>query len=202
LVNIMKIQLTHKFEEIISIDNLLLAWQEFIRGKRSKLDVQIFARDLMDNILTLHEDLASKKYIHGGYESFYVNDPKRRHIHKASVRDRLVHHAVYRTLYPFFDRIFIADSFSCRLEKGTHKALNRFRAMAFQVSKNHTKTCWVLKCDIKKFFASIDHQILINILREYIPDENIIWLLQNIIGSYHTILDSPDGHRGNDILVF
>jgi len=187
----MKIQLSHKFEEIISIDNLLLAWKEFVVGKKSKPDVQIFARNLMDNILALHEDLANKTYAHGGYKSFFINDPKRRHIHKASVRDRLVHHAVYRILYPFFDRTFIGDSYSCRLEKGTHKAINCFRAVAYQVSKNHTKTCWVLKCDIKKFFASIDHQILIEILQEYIPDENIVWLLKNIIGSFRTDVECP-----------
>lgn len=189
----MKIQLSHKFGEIISIDNLLLAWQEFICGKRGKPDVQIFGRDLMDNILALHEDLANKSYAHGGYESFYVNDPKRRHIHKASVRDRLVHHAVYRILYPFFERTFIGDSYSCRLGKGTHKATNRFRRVAYRVSKNRTKTCWVLKCDIKKFFANIDHQIIIGILREYIPDKNIIWLLQDIIGSFRTSPDSAVG---------
>jgi retron-type reverse transcriptase len=180
----MKIQLAHKFEEIISLDNLLLAWREFIRGKRSKSDVQVFARDLADNIISLHWDLANKTYRHGGYKSFYINDPKRRHIHKASVRDRLLHHAVHRQLYPFFDRTFIADSFSCRIGKGTHRAVNRFREMAYMASKNHTKSCFVLKCDIRKFFASIDHQILLNILSDYIPDDNIIWLLVEIIRSF------------------
>ena len=84
----MKIQLTHKFEDIISVENLLLAWQEFIKGKRNKPDVQIFSLNLMDNILQLHQDLASKAYIHGDYYDFYINDPKPRHIHKATVRDR------------------------------------------------------------------------------------------------------------------
>jgi retron-type reverse transcriptase len=181
----MKIQFTHKFEDIISLENLFSAWQEFLRGKRNKTDVQIFSRDLADNIISLHEDLANKTYRHGGYESFFVNDPKRRHIHKASVRDRLVHHAVHRQLYPFFDRTFIADSFSCRLDKGTHRAINRFRAMAYTVSQNHTTSCFVLKCDIRKFFASIHHGLLLNILQEYIPDKDIMWLLGEIIGSFN-----------------
>jgi retron-type reverse transcriptase len=191
----MKIQFAHKFEEIISLENLLLAWQEFIRGKKSKPDVELFSRELMDNIIALQESLANKTYRHGDYESFFINDPKRRHIHKASVRDRLVHHAVYRLLYPFFDRTFIADSYSCRLDKGTHRAVNRFRQFVYKVSENNTKTCWILKCDIRKFFASIDHDILLNILKEYISDEDIIWLLENIIGSFNCPLDKG-GRRG------
>lgn len=180
----MKIQLIHKFEDIISVENLLLAWQEFIRGKRAKRDVQIFSLNLMDNIIQLHKELANRSYIHGGYHDFFINDPKPRHIHKASVRDRLLHHAIYRILYPFFDRTFIADSFSCRNKKGTHKALNRLRRFAHEVSKNNTKTCWILKCDIKKFFENIDHGILLPILKSYIPDKNIIWLLERVIGSF------------------
>lgn len=163
-----------------------MAWEEFIVGKRQRKDVINFEFSLMDNILSLQADLASGQYCHGDYESFFVNDPKQRHIHKASVRDRLLHHAVYRLLYPFFDRTFIADSYSCRNNKGTHKAINRFRSFAYKVSKNHTKTCYVLKGDIKKFFASIDHQILKKILSEYIPDNKIVLLLSNMIDSYET----------------
>jgi len=180
----MKSILVHKFEDLISIDNLLLAWRGFIKGKRNKKDVQEFQFNLMDNILSLHEDLKNLIYKHGGYECFKVNDPKPRVIHKASVRDRLLHHAVYRILYPFFDKTFISDSFSCRNGKGTHKAINRFREFAYIVSENNTKTCWVLKCDIKKFFASIDQNILIKILQNSIVGENILNLLKEIIFSF------------------
>ncbi|MEK7192026.1 MAG: reverse transcriptase/maturase family protein [Patescibacteria group bacterium] len=180
----MKIQLTHKFEDIISVENLLSAWQEFIKGKRNRRDVQIFSIDLMDNILQLHQDLASKTYQHGDYYAFHINDPKPRHIHKASVRDRLLHHAIYRILYPFFDRTFISDSFSCRVNKGTHKAINRFRSFAYQVNKNNTKTCWILKCEIRKFFENIDHEIILKILSGYISDSDIIWLLKMVISSF------------------
>jgi RNA-directed DNA polymerase len=140
---------------------LCAAWQEFIIGKKKKADVVEFGRTLMDNIVELHDSLVNQAYQHGEYESFFITDPKRRHIHKASVRDRLLHHAVYRILYPFFDQTFIPDSFSCRNNKGVHKAISRFCALQFRVSKNNTRTCWVLKCDIKKFFASIDHNILL-----------------------------------------
>ncbi len=140
----------------------------------------------MGNIISFHQDLTSKIYKHSKYQSFKINDPKPRDIHKASVRDRLLHRAIYRILYPFFDRTFIADSFSCRLNKGTHKALNRFRLFARKVGKNNTKTCWILKCDIRKFFANIDHDILKSILCKYIEDKNILWLLSQVIDSFNT----------------
>jgi len=180
----MKIQLAHDFEEIISLENLLEAWEEFIKGKRNRKDVQEFSFALMDNIFSLHNDLLNHTYKHGGYQAFKINDPKPRDIHKATVRDRLVHHAIYRILYPFFDRTFIADSYSCRNNKGTHKAINKFRRYFYKVSQNNAKTCWVLKCDIRKFFANIDQEILISMLKEYIPDKNIIKLLENVIGSF------------------
>jgi RNA-directed DNA polymerase len=172
------------FEDIINLENLLEAWQEFLLGKRKRKDVQEFRTRLMDNILDLHHDLVYHKYEHGGYKAFKVYDPKTRNIHKATVGDRLLHHAIYRQLYPFFDRTFIFDSYSCRLDKGTHKAITRFNQLFLKVSKNNTRSCWVLKGDIRKFFASIDHKILINILKDYLPDENIVWLLTKVIDSF------------------
>ena len=157
-----------------------------MKGKRKKDDVRQFQYYLSDNVHALHDDLVSQTYCHGGYYAFNISDPKPRNIHKASVRDRLLHHALYRTLYPFFDRIFIFDSYSCRVGKGTHKAINRFKSFAFKVSKNNTRTCWVLKCDVKKFFASINHEVLFSILQKYIPDENILRLLKEVVGSFST----------------
>ncbi|MDO8443793.1 MAG: reverse transcriptase/maturase family protein [Candidatus Azambacteria bacterium] len=193
----MKIQLRHNFESIISIDNLLEAWKEFIRGKRNKKDVQEFSLCLMDDIITLHQELASGIYRHGSYQAFNISDPKPRNIHKASVRDRLLHHAIYRILYPFFDKTFIADSYSCRKNKGTHKAINRFKYFAARVSKNNTKTCWVLKCDIKKFFANINHEVLLNILEQYISDKDILWLLDKVISSFHSVCPGVGLPLGN-----
>lgn len=177
-------QCSGSYEDIISVENLLFAWQEFVKGKRKRQDVQEFERNLMTNVLRLHHDLSARTYIHGTYIHFRITDPKLRDIHKATVRDRLVHHAIYRQLYPFFDRTFIADSYSCRIGKGTHKAMNRFRTFAYQVSENNTRTCWVLKCDIRKFFASVDQSILIEIVRRYIADENIVPLIQRITESF------------------
>lgn len=180
----MKTVLHDVFSEIISVDNLLSAWKEFQIRKTGKPDVQEFEIKLMDNILSLHRSLMQKRYKHGEYKAFIIHDPKQRLIHKAPVRDRLLHHAVFRILYPFFDRTFIADSFSSRKDKGTHRALKRLRKFASKVSENNTKTCWVLKCDIRKFFASINHNILLEVLGQYIKDSDALWLLDRIISSH------------------
>ena len=194
-----RIQFRHSFEDIISVENLLAAWQEFLKGKRKKSDVVEFSMHLMDNILALHYDLADRTYKHGGYKAFNISDPKPRNIHKATVRDRLLHHAIYRKLYPFFDRTFIADSFSCRKDKGTHKALNRFRAFAWKGSKNNKRSCFILKGDIRKFFANIDHEILLSILRKYIPNCDLSQLLSEIIGSFSPGL--PLGNLTSQLFV-
>lgn len=102
------------------------------------------------------------------------------------VRDRLLHHAIYRVLYPYFDSKFIYDSYSCRDLKGTHRAIDRFRQFAGVASKNNRQTCWVLKCDIRKFFASIDQKILIEILKKHLRNLDIIWLIQRVVESFES----------------
>ena len=199
-----RLQFTYTYKNIISIENLLEAWREFIRGKRSRKDVQEFERNLMENIIILHRALVTKQYRHSPYEAFNISDPKLRNIHKAQVRDRLLHHALYRVLYQFFDKTFIAHSYSCRLGKGMHKALNTFRSFLYEVSKNHTKTVWVLKCDIRKFFASVDHCVLNEIIRNYIPDTDIQWLISEIVGSFSSTrkgVGLPLGNLTSQILV-
>ena len=155
-----------------------------MRGKKGKKDVLDFQLNLADNLALLNQDLADKTYRHGAYFAFNVADPKPRHIHKATVRDRVIHHLIYQELYSYFDNKFIFDSYSCRLSKGTHKALGRFKYFAGKVSQNHTKTCYVLKGDIRKFFASIDHVVLINILKNKITDPDLLWLINQVLASF------------------
>ena len=174
------------YEEIVSWENLCEAWWEFVRGKRGNYDVQCFMLGLSDELVALHDDLVAMRYVHGRYEHFRINDPKPRDIHKAAVRDRLVHHAIHRKVYSFFAQQFIADSFSCRECKGLHAALSRFTRFANRVSENGATTCWVLKCDIRKFFASIDHGILMSMLQEYFIDNRVTNLLEGIVTSFST----------------
>ncbi len=198
-------RLRHKYKDIISVENLLASWREFLKDKKKKKDVAEFSLHFLDNVFYLHNSLKDKTYTHGEYKPFKISDPKPRDIHKASVRDRLLHHAIYRILSPYFDEKFIFDSYSCRLGKGTHRAMNRFRYFARKVSKNHTKTCWVLKCDIRKFFASIDHQILFEILKKNIRDKDIVWLLIQVISSFNTQCKTnvglPLGNLTSQLLV-
>jgi len=192
------------YNTIISVENLLEAWKEFLKGKRQKKDVQEFQYRLLDNILDLHTDLKNKTYTHGGYCAFNISDPKPRNIHKASVRDRLLHHAIYRQLYLFFDRTFIYDSYSCRKLRGTHRALSRFKHFALKESKNNTKTLWILKCDIRKFFASIDQKILLDTVGRYITDPNVIWLIGRVTESFHSTARGkgvPLGNLTSQLLV-
>ena len=102
----MKIKLSHSYSELISIDNLLTAWAAFRVWQKDKPDVQEFGARLFDNIIELHQCLAQFTYEHRGYQRFTISDPKPRIIHKASVRDRVLHHAIYQQPYPFFDKTF------------------------------------------------------------------------------------------------
>ena len=172
------------FEEIFSLKNLFLAWQDFKKGKKNKKDVAEFSMKLVHNLTLLHQEIISGVYKHQGYIHFKINDPKPRDIHKASVRDRVVHHALYNALYPYFDAKFIFDSYSCRLNKGTHKALNRFREFAKKESCNYTKTIWILKCDIRKCFASVDHCILKSILTKEIQCPRLLRVVSSVIDSF------------------
>ena len=195
---------THTYDSTISMENLLLTWERFLRGKRRKKDVIAFQLRLAEELKNIHASLKNRTYVHGGYSAFNISDPKPRNIHKASVRDRVMHHLIYKTLYPYFDQRFIYDSYSCREEKGTHRALDRFRTFARRVSKNDTRTCYVLKGDIRKFFASIDHEILRAILKRHIADSELLAFIDRVIESFYAVrpgVGLPLGNLTSQLLV-
>jgi len=172
------------YERIISLENLLGAWKEFKRGKTRKQDVQEFDAALEENLFEIHGTLKRKTYRPAPYVSFFVSDPKRRSIHKACVRDRVVHQALFRILYPVFNRTFIHDSYSCRLGKGTHRGVRQLARYLRIVSGNHSRNTYALKCDIRKFFENINHDILIGLLEKRIHDPGTRWLARQIIISF------------------
>ena len=161
-----------------------MGWKEFKRGKGKKSDVKEFTKNFRSNIFNLHNELKDKTYEHSDYFSFFVKDPKLRHINKACVKDRVLHHAVFRVLYPIFDKLFIFDSYSCRIGKGTHRAVNRLNDFAHKVSRNNTKTCFILKLDVRRFFDSINQEILLDLIKTKIKDENALWLVEKVIRSF------------------
>jgi len=172
------------FNKIISIENLYNAWEEFKKGKRHKTDVIEFEYNLENNLFKLHWQLKNGYYKHGAYQKFNVHDPKPRVIHKATVTDRVVHHAIFSILCPIYDKTFNYDSYSCRINKGTHKAVKRLEKFTQNVSRNYRKSCFILKCDISKFFASIDHSILKKLIIQKIRDKKALTLISKIIDSF------------------
>lgn len=173
------------FEHIASVKNLFDAWREFRRGKTRKKDVIEFSLNLENNIFKLREELLGGVWVCGGYKKFSIKDPKPRTIHKATIRDRVLYQAVYQVLYSIFDKTFIFDSYSSRKGKGTHAGIKRLDVFLRKLSRNYTQPVYALKCDIKKYFDSIDHQILLNLLKEEIDCTGTITLLDKIIDSFH-----------------
>lgn len=172
------------YNRIISVENLHVAWREFRRGKRKSLEVQQFEFTLEERLFQLHELLESRAYVIDPYVDFYVRDPKLRHIHKASVRDRVLFQAVFRVLYPIFDRSFFFDSYASRTEKGIYAALDRLDVFTRKASENYQRPVWGLKCDIRKFFDSVDHEILICLIIRKVKDADCLRLIAKIIGSF------------------
>lgn len=183
------------FESITSAENLFRAWDAFKRDKRNKPDVAQFERNLEQHIFKLAADLRNRAYRHGPYRGFWIRDPKIRRIHKATVRDRVLHHAIFNALNPIFEPTFIPTSFSCRVGKGTHKGVEYLARTLRKVSRNGTRPCFALKCDIRKFFDSVDHEILLGILTRRIKDQETLWLLEEIVNSHAAGLRERERER-------
>ncbi len=172
------------FHKIISITNLLKAWKNFKQGKSKKEDCTEFSLHLEDSLFKLQKSLINKTYTHLPYTDFFVSDPKRRHIHKATIRDRILHQAVFQVLYPIFDKHFMYNSYSSRLDKGIHKGFERLHVSCRKVTANWCKPAYALKCDIRKFFDSIDHVLLVKFLEKYVHDIDTFWLINIFLSSF------------------
>ena len=155
---------------------LLAATTAAARGKRSRPDVARFMMNLELELVRLARELDTDTYSPGGYRVFEVCDPKPRQISAAPFRDRIVHHAFTRLVEPVFESIFSSDSYACRRGFGTHLAIKGARRAAKRFG------C-VLKCDIQKYFASIDHCILVNLLEKRIDCTRTLDLARLIISS-------------------
>jgi retron-type reverse transcriptase len=174
------------FEELVSTENLFTAWALFRRGKRRKVGVRAFEHNLEENLFELQAALENGSYRPEAYRSFRVNDPKSRVIHAAAVRDRVAHQALVNVVEPVFETRFIHDSYSCRVGKGTHEAVKRLREFLRRASRNDTRTVYALKCDVRRFFASIDHGILLLLLERRLGVGRTLCLCQSIIESHET----------------
>lgn len=169
------------YEDVCSFENLYGAYLKARKCKRYKEYVLDFSWDVEGEIMKLQDDLMNKAYKHGEYYQFTLYDAKKREIKAAPFRDRVVHHALCTVLEPIFDRGFIYDSYACRKGKGTHKAIKRLDKFI-----QSAEECWgegnvyCLKCDISKYFDSIDHQVLFDLIRRKVRDVNVLWLVEKL----------------------
>jgi retron-type reverse transcriptase len=169
------------YTHLTSWDNLLLAYRRASKGKRNRPAVAAFEYRLEDHLLALQTSLCDRTYRPGSYTHFYIHEPKRRLISAAPFRDRVVHHALCNLIEPVFERSFIADSYANRLGKGTHRALDRAQTLARRFP-------YVLQCDVRQFFPSIDHAILRHTLARKVTDNDVLWLIDRILESGRGVL--------------
>ena len=168
------------YEKIISIENLMLADQKAQKGKSKQYGVVLHNKNQEENILKLHEMLKNKTYKTSEYKVFKVFEPKERDVYQLPFfPDRICHHAVMNVLEPIFVSVFTADSYSCIKGRGIHKATKNLR----KALQNKEETTYCLKLDIKKFYPNIDHDILKALLRRKFKDEDLLWLIDEIIDS-------------------
>ena len=169
------------YTTLTSWDNLLTAYRKASKGKRGHPNVADFEHRFEDHLFELQDELRNFSYNPGAYRSFHIHEPKRRLISAAPFRDRVVHHALCNLIEPIFERSFIHDSYANRVGKGTHRALNR----AQEFSRRYR---YVLQCDLRQFFPSIDHVILREEISRKIKDEKVRWLCDRIMQSGEKIL--------------
>ncbi len=167
---------------IYAFDNLYRAYIDARRGKRYQAEVLKFTVDLEDNLLSLYQELQEETYTTGEYHYFTVYEPKKREVAALPFRDRVVHHAIHNILEPIFDRGFIYHSYACREGKGTHAGADQVTHWLREIHRKHGRV-YVFKADIKSYFASIDHAVLIDILKRKIRCQRTMALLRDIIYS-------------------
>ena len=167
----------HLYEQVCSFENLHAAAIKALRGKRRKRPGSAFFAEMEDELIALREELLSRGYRHGGYTYFPIHEPKNRTVAAAPFRDRVVHHAIIRVIEPLFESRFIEDSYACRVGKGTHAGMRRAAAFARRFP-------YALKCDIRKYFEHIDHEILLGLLGRVIGDRRLLDLLAGILASH------------------
>lgn len=164
------------WHQITEWENLLLAARKAQKGKRFRDTVLEFNDNIEAELLKIQVELRQKTYHPGAYKTFEIYEPKPRLISAAPYRDRVVHHALCNVIIPLIEPAFIADTYANRTGYGTHRALRRFTEFA-------RSSRYILQCDIRKYFPSIDHEILKEIIRHKIKCVPTLWLIDTIINN-------------------
>ncbi len=182
------------YPQIVAFENLLLASRTAQRCKRFRNDVLAFNFNLETNLLTLQRELLSRSYTPGAYKTFEIFEPKRRLISAAPYRDRVVHHALCGVIEPLFNASFIDSCYANRKGKGTHKALDHFVSLAKRYR-------YCLRADIEKYFPSMDHLILKEIIRRKIKCRDTLWLVDLILDNSNEQEPVHQYFSGDDLLT-
>ena len=161
-----------------TFENIYRAYQTCKRRKSNTLNHLQFAEHLEHNIYKLRDELLDRTYKPGRSIAFIVEKPKIREIFAADFRDRVVHHLLCSYLEPIFEKQFIYDSWACRTDKGTHRAMLRVKSFSNRLKHSNT---YYLKMDIKSFFTSIDQSILYELVARKVKNEELLWLTKIII---------------------
>lgn len=180
------------YPKIYDFENLYISALEAKKEKRFREEVLRFNSNLEENLIIIQNELIYKTYKVGNYRQFYIYEPKQRLIMALPFRDRVVQWAIYRNLYPIYDKQFIYDSYGCRAGKGTHRAADRLQYWLRQVDRKPQKH-YYLKLDISKYFYRVNHAILLDILRKRIEDKDLMWLLETIVNNEEVPFGLPAG---------
>lgn len=181
------------FAQIASFQNLHRAARVAARGKRYRGPVAQFLLRMESECLALADELQAGRWQPAGYHVFEIVDPKRRTICAAPFRDRVVHQAIVQVVEPRFERAFVADSYSCRQGKGTHRALDRVARWAREYP-------WALKLDVEKYFPSIDHEVAMRLLAKKIGCARTLALFAAILASWTSSEAVPRWFPGDALL--
>lgn len=182
------------WDQVIAFENLLRAARQAQKGKRFRDNVLTFNYHLEQELIQLQAELQSQTYQPGAYRTFRIMEPKPRLISAAPYRDRVVHHALCNVIVPIFERSFIDDSYANRVGFGTHRALKRFT----QFARSHR---YILQCDLKKYFPSIDHEILKALIRRKLKCPDTLWLIDTIIDNSNQQESICDYFPGDDLMA-
>ncbi len=187
--------LKDKFQLITSLDTLLIAHKHALKGKRSNYYAAAFDYNLISRLIKIQTELRDYTYQPSGYRKKIIIEPKVRLIEAPAYPDRIVHHALHYFLNPFYERFFIADSYACRPGRGIHQAATRVQ----QFLRSGGPDLYVCQIDISKYYASVNHDRLLQLLQDKIDDKPLIDLLKIIIdstdsGNEHDSLFTPDSY--------
>src|SRR5574344_1627965 len=182
------------FDKKLTFISLIKAHKRAVMGKRNKIEVLLFEMDLETNIANIYDNLKNEKYKLGKYREFKIFEPKERIIKSLPYKDRVVHQwYVHEFIKPYFVPRFINDSFACIDSRGTLKAVVKTQKYMQKMYEKYGNY-YIIKGDIKKFFYSINKDILFNILNKYIQDKKILWLTKILIYDNDDIKGIPIGN--------